>query len=102
MKIGSDGYLIDPEKKRRMSAALVKQVVEWRCLSFREKRVMLTGKGTLRALAIGSSGADEAVQICTASFRYIFGHEWAGDLSEDEIVAAASRLVRPTQVDGGR
>lgn len=54
-----------PTTERLISATRRTQMGEWRCLSFREAREMLTeGKAVGRTIC--SSGADGAVQSCTA------------------------------------
>jgi hypothetical protein len=64
-KGGNEGIRIAPVNSRPISATRRSQLVEWRCLSFREARILVT-EGKDRVKAIGSSGTKGAEQKCTA------------------------------------
>ncbi len=67
VKGGKEGIRIAPVKSRPIFAAFRSQEVEWRCLSFREARIVVTGgKGEE---AVSSSGGDGAEQNCAASLK---------------------------------
>jgi hypothetical protein len=70
VKGGKEGIRIAPEQIRPISAIRTPQEVEWRCLSFREVRVVATEEGNDEENAIGSSGTEEyAEQDCAASLE---------------------------------
>jgi hypothetical protein len=70
VKGGKEGIRIAPEQIRPISAIRTSQEVEWRCLSFREVRVVATEEGNDEENAIGSSGTKEyAEQDCAASLE---------------------------------
>jgi hypothetical protein len=68
VKGGNDGMRIAPARWRPTSATRMSQEMEWRCLSFREARMVVTGdEGTAGSSIIGSSEADIAEHNCAAS-----------------------------------
>jgi hypothetical protein len=68
VKGGKEGIRIAPVQIRPISAIRTSQEVEWRCLSFREARIVATEEGNDEENAIGSSGTKEyAEQDCAAS-----------------------------------
>jgi hypothetical protein len=68
VKGGKEGIRIAPVKSRPISAACRSQEVEWRCLSFREARIVVT-EGKVEEEAVSSSGGDGAEQNCAASLK---------------------------------
>jgi hypothetical protein len=70
VKGGKEGIRIAPVQIRPISAIWTSQEVEWRCLSFREARIVATEEGNDEEKVIGSSGTKEcAEQDCTASLE---------------------------------
>ena len=70
VKGGKEGIRIAPVQIRPISAIRTSQEVEWRCLSFREARIVATEEGNDEENAIGSSGTKEyAEQDCAASLE---------------------------------
>ena len=67
VKGGSEGIRIAPVSIRWKSARLKNQLVEWRCLSLREARMLTEGKAG--KVAIGSSGRRTAGPNCAASLE---------------------------------
>ena len=65
-KGGSEGIRIAPVNIRPIFVARRSQYVEWRCLSFREVRMLVTEEGKDRTEAIESSGTKGAEQVRTA------------------------------------
>ena len=66
VKGGKEGIRIAPVKSRPISAACRSQEVEWRCLSFREARIVVIEEDEEAA---SSSGGEEAEQTCAASLK---------------------------------
>jgi len=60
-----------PENIRPISATLRSQLVEWRCLSFREARMVVTEDGKDELWVIGSSGRGRAEQNRAASLEKV-------------------------------
>jgi hypothetical protein len=70
VKGGKEGIRIAPVQIRLISAIRTSQEVEWRCLSFREARIVATEEGNDEENAIGSSGTKGyAEQDCAASLE---------------------------------
>jgi hypothetical protein len=69
LKAGRGGYLTTPEMMRWILVTRRMQIGEWRYLSLREERMLTEGKASDKAT--GSSGADGAVQDCTALWEDI-------------------------------
>jgi hypothetical protein len=65
VKGGREGIRIAPVIRRWKSVALASQLVEWRCLSFREARMSVT-EGKAGKAIIESSGREGAEQNCAA------------------------------------
>jgi hypothetical protein len=65
VKGGREGIRIAPVKRRGRSVTLASQLVEWRCLSFREARMSVT-EGKAGKAIIESSGREGAEQNCAA------------------------------------
>jgi hypothetical protein len=70
VKGGKEGMRIAPVKSRPISATLRSKEVEWRCLSFREARIVVT-EGNGDEEAVSSSGGDGAEQNCAASLKKV-------------------------------
>jgi hypothetical protein len=68
VKGGKEGMRIAPVKSRPISETRRSQEVEWRCLSFREARIVVT-EGNGEEEAVSSSGGDGAEQNCAASLK---------------------------------
>jgi hypothetical protein len=66
VKGGSEGIRIAPVNSLPISATRRSQEVEWRCLSFREARIVVIEEDEEAA---SSSGGEEAEQTCAASLR---------------------------------
>ena len=72
LKGGKEGVLTEPANVRTILSGTRKSQyeVEWRCLSFREVRVVATEEGNDEENAIGSSGTKKyAEQDCAASLE---------------------------------
>lgn len=70
VKGGKEGIRMAPVKSRPISATRRSQEVEWRCLSFREARIVVT-EGNGDEEAVSSSGGDGAEQNCAASLKKV-------------------------------
>ena len=71
VKGGKEGMRIAPVNNRPISVKRRSQdEVEWRCLSFREARIVVTEGGEDRE-PVSSSGGDGAGQNCTASLEKV-------------------------------
>jgi hypothetical protein len=68
VKGGKEGIRIAPVKSRPISVTRTSQEVEWRCLSLREARIVVT-EGEGGEEAVSSSGGDRAEQSCAASLK---------------------------------
>jgi hypothetical protein len=66
LKGGNEGIRIAPVNSLPISATRRSQEVEWRCLSFREARIVVIEESEEAA---SSSGGKEAEQTCAASLR---------------------------------
>jgi hypothetical protein len=69
VKGGNEGMRIAPVKSRPISATRKIQEPEWRCLSFREARTVVTEGNEEEAVT--SSGAKGAEQTCAASLKKV-------------------------------
>ena len=67
VKGGNDGMRITPARWRPTSPTRMSQEMEWRCLSFREARMVEGDEGKAGSSTIGSSEADIAGHNCAAS-----------------------------------
>ena len=71
VKGGREGMRIAPVNRRLISVNRKSQEdVEWRCLSFREARIVVT-EGEEEAEPVSSSGGDGAEQNCAASLKKV-------------------------------
>jgi hypothetical protein len=71
VKGGKEGMRIAPVKSRPISVTRRSQEeVEWRCLSFREARIVVT-EGNGGGEPVSSSGGDGAEQNCAASLKKV-------------------------------
>jgi len=67
VKGGKDGIRIAPVNSRWKSVTFASQLVEWRCLSFREARMFVTEGKAGKAIIESSGRREGAEQDCAAA-----------------------------------